>query len=218
MAEESIAYSIVVRGNMNPAIHHPSWYREVALLDEDAAALALQSASLICGATGSRFETATMAVQCLQDNWTIETGRKDSINDMVELASNLFDKMLPHTPVQAVGLNVHAHVKARSDDVERALASLAPLSQLGIDWFSATGAGFSIVETSADRRIGIQIEPSVQIMGFLFIGVGFGYPIKKPKESLQSSDIGPILQSGCLDILKVADRLILSVVDALNKT
>ncbi|MCC6696877.1 MAG: hypothetical protein IT365_14700 [Candidatus Hydrogenedentes bacterium] len=215
MADEIYTYSIIVRGSMNPPIHHPTWYLHVGLLNEDAVAVALQSNQFLCGTPISQFSTATMTIQCFPDNWTLQTTRRDSIGDAVSLTAELFDGKLPHTPVQAVGFNVAAHVNAGSGHIEALLGSLAPTNELGIDWFQNVGAGYTIVSEIPDCRIRIQIEPSLQVKGFLFLSLNFHYSLKKRDASSIFVDIGPVLKGRYLENLDFSDRVMSSIVKAI---
>ena len=95
-ASANSGYFIVIAGNMNPAIHHPAWYKMVGALSEDelvsTGALgenqqgerqtsvtnwvlspSLPTNLTVCTAAFSQFTAGKIRIACLPQHWTITT-------------------------------------------------------------------------------------------------------------------------------------------------
>lgn len=90
MAYEREEYTVVVRGWMNPGIHHPSWYRMADLCDANAEALAIQEKSLICLPNLARFKTPDFEIDCQPHLWLIKTDHSDALDRILEIAVGVF--------------------------------------------------------------------------------------------------------------------------------
>ncbi len=150
--------NLVIAGQMNPAIHHPAWYRYNSLLDDDE----LQKASnVIVVPPLSRFQTSTFHLLCGQDRWQISAVRTDrpSFDRMVDIGVKVFDDLLPHTPVSAFGFNFEDTRELKDLDVQRILVDYA--SELIVGWGQEgeTGAEFVFTRTTPNRRFTIRMKP-----------------------------------------------------------
>jgi hypothetical protein len=101
------SYSVVVAGNMNPSIHHPSWYRSCDLLSEGDEAFSLKSRKVLLLADFSTFTTPSLHVECTLERWSATAKPSTDRKVVLELAKGTFDH-LSETPVTAFGLNLVA--------------------------------------------------------------------------------------------------------------
>lgn len=97
-------YSIVVVGAMNPAIHHPTWYEAVGLLNSEEAKQATSSGETVTVPHLSQYQIDKFQIQCTLDKWHIITKNVEEIERIVEIASGTFER-LNETPVSSYGLN-----------------------------------------------------------------------------------------------------------------
>jgi hypothetical protein len=138
VSPKSLSFSIVVVGSMNPAIHHPLWYRHVELLDEQEKNEAIdgQSALLLPSPTPmAQFNTLAFQINCQSNRWQILTTNAEYSNRILSLTETLFDKILPHTPVTQLGFNFDFVFDNEQLGTARALGRLVcriPLA-LGVD-------------------------------------------------------------------------------------
>ncbi|MCO6458298.1 MAG: hypothetical protein J5I93_23575 [Pirellulaceae bacterium] len=113
-------FSIVVIGGMNPTIHHPSWYRLVELLsDDEVEAITTGAEPVVVTPQFSRFAGPDFELICRQDRWEIQTKNELWQQRSCAIAGQVFDHLLKHTMVSALGLNFHF-----TGDVEGALDAL----------------------------------------------------------------------------------------------
>jgi len=134
------SFSIVIAGNMNPAIHHPAWYAagDLPWFAEEAR----QSDSddvLLVTVQASRFKTSNYVIQCTQGVWQITTTSSDATvqGRAVELAASTFAR-LHETPVTAFGLNAEyrGELSASATDLTRAAGLLKAPPNSGFRAFS----------------------------------------------------------------------------------
>lgn len=97
-------YSIVVVGAMNPAIHHPSWYEAVGLLNSGEVKQATSSGETVTVPHLSKYQIDKFQIQCTLDSWQIITKNVKELGRIKEIASGTF-KRLNETPVSSYGLN-----------------------------------------------------------------------------------------------------------------
>src|SRR5712692_7798773 len=115
-------YSIVVAGSMNPAIHHPAWYKAIgALSDEELQTTGavvhvgsvppaqFSAGAAICTPAISQFTAGRIRIACIVgQTWTIVTTDQNLWARIRDVAISVFEA-LGHTPVSAYGLNFTFH-------------------------------------------------------------------------------------------------------------
>src|SRR5690349_21052972 len=95
--------SFVLTGSMNPALHHPLWYRDRGLISEAEEKQALEKGSpmlLPSPQPYASFSAGFFQVKCDAERWEITTSRPDQFDTIRGIAQKLFDEVLPHTPVR----------------------------------------------------------------------------------------------------------------------
>lgn len=96
-------YSVVVVGEMNPAIHHPSWYEMAGFLTPEESAGALSGDVLVTPQV-SKFVVGTLEVQCIGNQWICQTSSALELDRILSTARRVFER-LSETPVTAFGMN-----------------------------------------------------------------------------------------------------------------
>lgn len=108
-AQDARIVSISVVGNMNPAIHHPAWYRLHGILPDADFDFALR-AGAVCSPDTARFFTSTYEISCEATRWGIASEEPSRQSELAEIADRVFG-LLQQTPVETVELLVAYHLK-----------------------------------------------------------------------------------------------------------
>ncbi|MCA9646778.1 MAG: hypothetical protein H6718_18235 [Polyangiaceae bacterium] len=97
-------FSVVVVGNMNPAIHHPMWYiGEVPEFAAEAEA-SLSGNSILTAPNFAKFATQNITVECQMNRWLIAASSSEKFELALHVAQETF-RRLYETPVTAFGFN-----------------------------------------------------------------------------------------------------------------
>lgn len=206
-------YSLVITGNMNPAIHHPIWYKDIgALTDAELAETgaippktAMDSGSakpqgsaavaqIICTGVLSQFTSGKIRIICLPQTYTISTIDRGLLPRMREVASLVF-QVLTHTPVTAYGFNFNVHCKTSVGSVGALLAQVIDSTQFELMRNSKAEriAKFAYTFSDQGRALSISVEQSRYAPNMVFVGVNAHHPIKLP-EGIRQFDLTPLLQ------------------------
>lgn len=118
-----IMHTIAVGGFMNPAIHHPLWYKTIGAIDdaEYQATISTPFNTTTQLVSQLRFANSKLAIQCQQNEWTIQGLEDASWPKMVAVASLVFEK-LNETPVSSYAFVTQKHLDTTISDVGAALA------------------------------------------------------------------------------------------------
>jgi hypothetical protein len=205
-------YSLVVTGNMNPAIHHPIWYKEIGALTEaelvETGAIPSESASLgsaksempapvlpiICSAMVSQFTSGKIRIICIPQSYTISTFDLTLLPRIREVASLVF-QVLTHTPVSAYGFNFNVHRETIVSNVGALLAQVIDstrFNRLTDGGHAARTAKIGYTLSEHGRALNISVEQSRHALNMVFLGVNAHHPIA-PSKKLQF-DLTPLLQ------------------------
>jgi len=125
-------YTIVVLGNMNPSIHHPVWYKDVGILDADAAKLAVSRPVLVTPQLAT-FELPDALLTCMPERWQLATREPSAAarERLIGFASKTFERLFD-TPVTSFGLNVEVErqVQGLRQDTLGEILSSTPLGSV----------------------------------------------------------------------------------------
>lgn len=123
--------TIVLVGQFNPAIFHPSWFLSHNLINEATAA---ESQVHVVHPDIAQMELGPVSWQAEQQRVTISTTSAPLIR-VADLAVSVFGKLLTHTPIAQVGINTHRHYRLSSAEVRhefgRRLAPIGPWGEWG---------------------------------------------------------------------------------------
>jgi hypothetical protein len=207
------AYSIAVAGAMNPAIHHPTWYKIIGALSESEVAEAMAQKAPPLPGPGQGYATITSAVTmfmpgfaqftagkvritCVEQSWTIWTHDRALLSRCCEIASSVFEA-LEHTPVTAYGLNFIYHRQTAIGAVAVRLAEILDASQLGLQLKQVAGTrsakvGYTFSEKG--RALNVNVEQSTRGADTLFVSINAHHPIVAEEVGGGLFDLGALLR------------------------
>ena len=160
--------SIVVRGAMNAAIHHPVWYRRIGAIPGSDADLD-SSSELLVTPPLSQFNYGGFKVLCDPERWQIECDLS-LLDHACKIATRVFDDTLPETPRRALGINLMAHLRVGFDVAQR-LSELVTSLPFGFETSPGSSAKISFSHNHLESKITWRIEPSVRGTDMLFLAL-----------------------------------------------
>ena len=105
MEDLSQLFNIVVLGDMNPRIHTPAWYRLIDLIDDEEMEESVRATTTMSIPPAAQVQLTRILIQCLQHRWEIRTRDANKLQRMKSITAKVFDELLKHTPVSAMGFN-----------------------------------------------------------------------------------------------------------------
>ncbi len=190
------SFSLVVIGSMNPRLHHPTWYKGIGILDANAEQLALMDNETIVGPDGAQFRTAEYRVACLPNRWAIESEDYDVAMRFGKIAGLVFDERLRETPIQAFGINHHAHAPTTLVDVAKSIVQKLETAHLLPQDLASDTATCAIRFPWHDAGRGsLSFGPSVTSKAMLFAAFNFHYTIAQPDERQVYFSIGTLVEA-----------------------
>ncbi len=120
--------SIVLVGKFNPAIFSPAWFAKNGIITEGELQVA---ETQVVHKQITRFAVEHLTVHAELERFSIKVST-DPLIRIADMVSTTFRGLLPHTPVQAFGINYVEHW--RLDTWQRRLAlgrALAPIEPWG---------------------------------------------------------------------------------------
>jgi hypothetical protein len=219
------AYSIVVAGNMNPAIHHPAWYKLIKALSEEELAssgglgarrqdtaetspteqergvtvtiAAVDPNDPISTPGFARFTAGKIRIACIEQSWTIATFDQNLLVRIRDVASSVFEA-LGHTPVSAYGFNFAFHRKTGVADVGALLAQIIDATEFGFPKGVQGSRSARIGYTLSDggRDLNVSVEKSARGAGMIFVGINTHHRIVRPGTGFGEFDLTPLLRDG----------------------
>ncbi len=175
--------SVVGAGSFNPAIFHPNWLAESKLLARSDAEHALQE--IVVSPKFTAFTAGWLIVQVTLEQVVFSTVEEAREQELRDLAKGVFE-LLPHTPIDAIGINVDSHFRVPSEDAWHEIGDIflpknrwEPLFE-GEEWL-ARGEGKTVgmrsmtVEVWRPNRkdyVRVEVAPSARITpNGVFIGI-----------------------------------------------
>lgn len=151
-------FSVVVLGSMNPAIHHPFWYKFIGVLTEPETKLASADPTLQVTPVYSQFSVGPITMTCLQQRWAAQTGDEAQFPRVVEIAKKAMDT-LEHTPVTAIGINLDFCRPSGVRDLGALLATRVRSLELGFEGDGETSGAISFADR---RRAGLVVATTTE--------------------------------------------------------
>jgi hypothetical protein len=162
-------FAITVVGAMNPAIHHPLWYRFHDMISDAERDEALAT-PLISTQSFSAFSFGQFGIECDQQHWSLRTSSPSGRQRVLEIAARAFDQFLNDTPVSLITLNNDLHLQTALQDVRPAIVSLFVHRLSGLQGVEAANLRL-LVRGPDGGDVNVLVEPSVRSMSELFVGV-----------------------------------------------
>lgn len=166
-------WSVEIVGAMNPAIHHPAWYRLLNILTQDEADEALRAGGTDphTSSTQSTLATSGFEISCDAEHWTISTTSPDGIGRIRDIAVATF-RALPHTPVSAYAFNATFHRNTGVPHVGRALVAMSGKMALAVgEQVKPTYARLEFASFPSGHVFSVAIEPSFKGASQVFVGM-----------------------------------------------
>jgi len=193
--------SIVLLGNFNPRIFHPSWFVRSGLFTEKEGEVAQID---VIHPTISQFRMEWLAVRVEQNRFTAETQEAPFVR-LADLVVRTFKEFLIHTPIGMLGINRNVHFSVGDEATRNRIGKmLAPHEPWG-EW--AKQIEGSVPEKRGgvrslsmeqrdldDRKKGhllIKVEPSAKLdpqIG-IFAAVNDHYEIDDPNNPVGCGEI-----------------------------
>jgi hypothetical protein len=211
--------AIVLRGNFNPSIFQPFWMAQQGLIsDEDAQAATV---SVIHPEISNFAIEPEFILHVQTDRFQISTATAPVIA-VADLCSRIFGDILPHTPINQLGINRSVHFSVGTADerdrIGNIIAPKEPWGSWGKDFQSddLTKRGglqsMIMIDKKVDDReagwIQARIEPSQSIgkgENGIFVEVNDHYQLKQSTDALA---IMRILQDRFDASMTMAEKII----------
>ncbi|SHE36079.1 hypothetical protein SAMN05444339_101151 [Loktanella atrilutea] len=209
--------SIVLIGNFNPAIFHPSWLMANGIEPEvDTDRIDLE----VCHKDVSRFSIDGTHYFVDQDRFQIQTSSAPWVQ-ILDKTTNLFRGLLPHTPLKAVGLNRDAHFVLPSFEARmklgRKIAPIEPWGKFGgemeKDEPELAGGMLSLTMRSTEAaddyslNKNLKIEPSFQVKGSNGVYIQANFHFTPKDADATSIDLVGLLQGEFQDRINEAEEI-----------
>lgn len=170
--------SIVIRGNLNPAIFSPAWlfYQKLIGKEEfDNVEVELITSQI------ALFTPSWFSIQVTPDRLALTTVEPDEFERLRDLAVGILN-LLPHTPIGALGINRDVHIKLESEaDWHLVGDSLLPKEH----WTMLALPGMRTISVEGVRpdlfagRVVVQVEPSVRIENGIYMSHNDHFDLKR---------------------------------------
>src|SRR5262245_11978654 len=115
--------NIVLRGNFNPTMFHPSWLAANGLIsNKEAEAAKVEIVALPI----ANFQTEWLQVTVTQDRFLMATSQEPFYEPLRDLVISIFN-ILNHIPLKVMGINRNFHYELESEEAWHAVGDhLAP--------------------------------------------------------------------------------------------
>jgi hypothetical protein len=213
--------TVVLVANFNPRIFQPFWLAKNGLISEKAAETA-EIAIIHQEVTAFSMESL-FQLTVERNRFSIE--RK--IAPLVLICGTtmrIFGDLLPHTPINAMGINRVVHFHVGEAERERIGLRLAPRELWG-DWGKAVTSGegvkhgglqsLTLIQRNVSDRpagwIQAKVEPSVVIGGGrtgIYVEVNDHYQLTDPKQAEDPSEMMKLLNAVFDKSIKYAESII----------
>ncbi|MYB34108.1 MAG: hypothetical protein F4X92_03065 [Gammaproteobacteria bacterium] len=195
---ESIACSIVLLGQFNPAIFHPAWLEAKGI---ETLGTAAYDGDLLTHRDVASFSIDDRSYHVRPDRFQIETPAPPWVT-ILDITIKIFAEHLMHTPITAFGVNrtVHFRLSNISSRIKlgRMLAPIEPWGEYGqgmvTDDVGLTGGLQSLVMRQINpvpdeysSETSVTIEPSVKISDHtgVYMHVNCHHALKTCRENME---------------------------------
>lgn len=228
MTPELSGASVVGVGAFNPAIVHPSWLAEKQLLPKNLADYVLKQGSdgkqVIVSSQVTSFVADWLTVQVTQQQLVLATVDRGRDVDLRDLSKGLFE-LLPETPVDALGLNVHAHFRSEDEITWHAFGDkFMPKDHWeslfeGKGWVShpdgkrvgmrAMTAEVTRSDPKVPGYVRVELAPSIKITPHgIYVSVNSHFQLTTPDRRANASDAARVLITHWAPTLALASNIL----------
>lgn len=192
MSTEVLSSAVVVIGNFNPVMFHPTWFRGLELFGAMETEAAISSGKVVISPAQTMFSIGGFDVHIVEDRMQIGTAREDLHEPLFDLMVSLLN-ILDVTPVSAVGINWSSHIRANSTSQWHAFGDrFAPKDFWKTHWGTHAGMlNTSIQLGRKDDRSGnvnVTVTPSPNIIPGVYVRVNDHFDVKEG-QALKAGDL-----------------------------
>ncbi len=184
-------YSIVVAGAMNPALHHPGWYKSQNFIDQQEQDSAVTALPLVTTPQFSNFVAPEFTIVCLPDRWEIQTVKSQAMDRILSVACAVFEA-LQHTPVGAYGFNFITNREVGVPKPGQSLAEALARLPFGFSATEDTEGEISFTTKGEKQRITLAVSKSLLGDSLALIRFNAHHEITAPKDTI--FDLTPMLR------------------------
>ncbi len=182
---EILSSSIVAVGSFNPPLISVDWLQHNGLVGASDAEGARARPDFLVSRQMTRFQTDLALVQVFEGQLSIQSVAPVS-PALCDLATGIFD-LLPHTPVNAVGLNFMAHFKAENFTLYHKVGDVLAPKAIWNTIFPNMNIGIQdltmiVQEGMRDDQLEVKpnhrrvtVQPSLQIRAGIFLQINNHY-------------------------------------------
>lgn len=167
--------SIVFVGNFNPTILQPYWLADQELIRKEEAKTATIE---IIHPEGTAITIGNLKVSATSDRFSVQTEDASAYETARDLAMGVM-KLLPHTPVRAMGINSDVHYIMPTEESWHALGDEVAPKEFWSNILHKTGLRSLTMEGQRQDGfkgfIRVRIEPSLRVKTGVFIQVNDHY-------------------------------------------
>ena len=231
---ELTGITIVGNGTFNPAIVHPLWLAQKGLIPLDAAEYATQpieGRQMVVSPQIASFVADWLVVQITQLQAIVSTVDQGREKDLRDFAIGLF-RLLPETPVDAIGINSDSHIRTESVEKWHALGDRFVPKEFweslftGGDWKprpdgKLVGMRVMAVEVaredqSAPGHVRIELAPSLRIAPpGVYLGVNSHFTLTDGARRANAEDAARVLAKHWVSTRELELRLLQAVLEEL---
>lgn len=204
----SYGHSIVLLGNFNPKIFHPSWFGAQQLIgkqEEEGANVEIVHSDVAI------FSLDWLRLEVFRDRFKAETTKEPYIEALLDFVVGTFT-LLKHTPLTMMGINIEMHFRIASTEIWHAagdrLAPKAPWDGI----LTKPGMGAVIMQDvrtdSCNGYLRVTVEPSSKIQPGIFFSVNDHIEVSDPKKLNGSDELVDILKGVWLSSRKRSENII----------
>lgn len=214
---EEYQHSIVIRGDLNPAIFQPSWFAAAGLIGKQQADAAKVE---IIHRDVAVFSADWLNIEVTQDRFHVYTMHEQYTEPLQDLVLGTFS-LLNHTPLRIIGINLTAHFRLPSVEVWNEAGHKLVPKGLWEGILNKPGMKSVIVEES-ERRDGhkgyirLTVEPSRRVPLGLFFGVNDHIEINE-EGGIGSENLINVLREQGRSSLKMSEDMMYTLLERLTK-
>lgn len=205
--------NIVLVGSFNPQIFQPAWFAAENLIrkeEGEAAKIELVHAEFVS------FTLDWLQLQVTRDRFIASTTKESHHEALRDFVMGTF-RLLSHTPIKQMGLNLDLHFLMKSEDEWHAFGHrLAPkepwagiLEKPGMRSLHMQG----VRPDKFKGYILVRAEPSVRIQPGVFVSVNDHYEVDDPNSSQGCNEIMNILTQGWQLSLRHSKEIVFSLLE-----
>ncbi len=175
--------SIVVLGNFNPAIFHPSWFEYHNLLGKEES----KNAEIdVVHPSASNFTAEWVSINVIRERFQVITTKASYYEALRDLVVGVLE-LLEHTPLGSMGINRDMHYRMSSKEKWHLIGDKLAPKEFWNGLLESPGMrNLTLEGKRTDDFAGyirVRVEPSNKIEHGVFISVNDHYEVKEDDEN-----------------------------------